>query len=334
MRIAHPDQWEAFLNDHPGAHLLQTSQWGKLKTDFGWQAAHFIHGRVGAQVLIRRLPLGLSMAYIPRGPVGDPEDWTSIWPEIDQYCRDQRAIFLKVEPNIWTSDEPASLTGPHAGFYESCHSIQPRRTLLLDISVPESEILARMKQKTRYNIRLAQRKGVSIHPGTDLEIFQQLMLETAERDAFGVHSQSYYQRAFQLFRQHDQCELLFASYAGEILAALMVFAYNHTAWYFYGASSSQHREMMPTYLLQWEAILWAKSRGCSRYDLWGVPDEREAVLESEFTSRNDGLWGVYRFKRGFGGQLVQFAGPWDRPYQPSLYRLYSWWMRYKTAQDR
>jgi lipid II:glycine glycyltransferase (peptidoglycan interpeptide bridge formation enzyme) len=183
-----------------------------------------------------------------------------------------------------------------------------------------------MKQKTRYNIRLAAKKGVRVQPSPDLDIFYSLMEVTGERDAFGVHSRDYYRRAYELFHPLGECELLLAEFEGQPLAALMVFAYGSRAWYFYGASSSQHRELMPTYLLQWEAMRWARARGCDEYDLWGVPDEDEATLEANFESRSDGLWGVYRFKRGFGGQLCRGQGPWDRVYLPSLYGLYRAWL--------
>jgi lipid II:glycine glycyltransferase (peptidoglycan interpeptide bridge formation enzyme) len=146
---------------------------------------------------------------------------------------------------------------------------------------------------------------------------------TAERDGFGIHTQAYYQAAHQLFVPAGQGRLLLAEHEGRLLAALVVFALDETACYMYGASSNEGRKLMPTYLLQWEAMLWAKEKGCRFYDLWGVPDEDESVLESEFTRRSDGLWGVYRFKRGFGGQLVRTAGAWDLVYAPQRYRLYA-----------
>jgi lipid II:glycine glycyltransferase (peptidoglycan interpeptide bridge formation enzyme) len=120
------------------------------------------------------------------------------------------------------------------------------------------------------------------------------------------------------------CELLVAEYEGRPLAALMVFGRGKRAWYFYGASSDEARNLMPTYLLQWEAMLWAKSKSCIEYDLWGVPDENEATLEANFETRRDGLWGVYRFKRGFGGELRRAAGASDRVYNLPLYHLYLW----------
>jgi lipid II:glycine glycyltransferase (peptidoglycan interpeptide bridge formation enzyme) len=184
-----------------------------------------------------------------------------------------------------------------------------------------------MKPKTRYNIRLAQKKEVIVRPSSDVDAFYRMMTVTGARDGFGIHSLAYYQKAFLLFHPGGSCELLQAEYAGQPLAALMVFAQGGRAWYFYGASTDQERSRMPTYLLQWEAMLWAKSKGCTRYDLWGVPDHDEDYLENHFNDRQDGLWGVYRFKRGFGGSLVRSAGAFDRVYHKSMYFLYTLYIR-------
>jgi lipid II:glycine glycyltransferase (peptidoglycan interpeptide bridge formation enzyme) len=107
----------------------------------------------------------------------------------------------------------------------------------------------------------------------------------------------------------------------------MVFKFGNRAWYFYGASSNMHRDRMPNHLLQWEAIRWARSKGCKEYDLWGVPDANLSTLEANFAKESNGLWGVYRFKRGFGGELKRSVGPWDRIYKPYLYRIYSIWLK-------
>ena len=158
-----------------------------------------------------------------------------------------------------------------------------------------------------------------------MQAFHQLMIETGDRDGFGIHDSQYYQRAFEIFHPDGNCKLLLARLEDEPLAGLMVFKAGNRAWYFYGASSQRHRNTMPAYLLQWEAIRWAKSIGCLEYDFWGVPDADQEQLEAEFTERSDGLWGVYRFKRGFGGSLRRSVGPWDRIYQPLIYRLYKLW---------
>jgi lipid II:glycine glycyltransferase (peptidoglycan interpeptide bridge formation enzyme) len=243
-------------------------------------------------------------------------------------------VFLKVEPDLWGTDNskenPQAADPAPDGFQNSPQSIQPRRTLVVDLQGSEEQVLSRMKQKTRYNIRLAQKKGVITHSSADIETFHRLMLLTSKRDTFGVHSLSYYQRAYDLFSPHSDCVMLIAEFEGEPLAALMAFRHGGRAWYFYGASANEHRERMPTYLLQWEAMRWARFQGCTSYDLWGVPDEEEPALEADFANRSDGLWGVYRFKRGFGGQLRRAVGPWDRIYNPLLYSFYRFWMRIRT----
>jgi lipid II:glycine glycyltransferase (peptidoglycan interpeptide bridge formation enzyme) len=153
------------------------------------------------------------------------------------------------------------------------------------------------------------------------------MYVTGQRDGFGVHTPDYYRKAYELFHPRGACELLMAEFQGEALAGLMVFMHGRRAWFFYGGSISDHRDRMPNYLIQWEAMRWARDRGCTEYDLWGVPDEGEETLESHFTEKTGGLWGVYRFKRGFGGELRRAPGPWDRIYKPIFYAFYSWWAK-------
>jgi len=182
--------------------------------------------------------------------------------------------------------------------------------------------LARMKQKCRYNVRLAEKREINVRPWQDLDGFHRLMQITGGRDGFGVHSPEYYRRAYELFHPAGMAELLVAEYAGRPLAALMVFALGQRSYYLYGASSEEERNRMPAYLLQWRAMQWARQRGCQEYDLWGIPDFDEDHLEAGFETRADGLWGVYRFKRGFGGQVKRAAQALDRVYSPLLYRLF------------
>ncbi len=319
--------WNAFLARHPHAHLLQMGEWGELKSAFGWKPVRLIlDDRAGAQILFRRLPLGLTLAYMPKPVSSDQQLAVSdrFWKEVDSVCKKRHAIFLKVESDSWNLD--SILHPAKRPFILSKHNIQPPRTIVVDIHDVEDEILARMKQKTRYNIRLAEKKGVTVRAWGDLEGFHQMMQVTGGRDGFGVHSLEYYRRAYELFHPAGTCELLVAEFEGKPLAALMVFAHGRRAWYVYGASNDQERNRMPTYLLQWEAMRWAKSHGCEEYDLWGVPDEDEEKLEAEFETRHDGLWGVYRFKRGFGGELKRASQAMDRVYNPLLYKLYLWRM--------
>jgi peptidoglycan pentaglycine glycine transferase (the first glycine) len=312
-------EWDEFIHLHPEAHILQTSSWGELKSHFGWNAEKIRVGQCGAQVLFRKLPLGFSYAYIPKGPVGD--NWRGLWPEVDKVCRSHRAIVLSVEPDCW-EPVPQEIEGCFLNFRFTNRSIQPRRTIIVDLVGGEEQWLENMKQKTRYNIRLAEKKGVVVRSSSDVASFSRLMNITGTRDSFGVHNQAYYQIAYDCFHPSGKCNLLFAEYNEKLLAGLMVFASGYRAWYFYGASSDEERNRMPTYLLQWEAIRWAAEAGCTSYDLWGIPDYDEEDLESQFTQRADGLWGVYRFKRGFGGKMVRSGGAWEKVYLPGLYKLF------------
>ena len=350
VRISDQVAWDDLIAAAPGGHVLQSWAWGELKAHFGWRVqrvavradgAHQSGSRISggsgesggllepvAQVLYRSLPGGLgSIAYVPKGPPGDLDDQSALVELLDAIrplARQQHAICLKLEPNL--EDDPALARRLQAlGFRPSPHTVQPRRTILVNLDAEPEALLKRMKQKTRYNIRLAGRRGVTVRPGdeADLPAFCHLLELTAERDGFGIHSRAYYETAHRLFVPLGQGRLLLAENEGQLLAGLVVFALGDTACYMYGASSSEGRNLMPTYLLQWEAMLWAKERGCRLYDLWGVPDEDEAILEAEFTQRSDGLWGVYRFKRGFGGRLVRTLGAWDLVYAPLRYRLYT-----------
>ena len=307
--------WNQFLAAHPNAHLLQTGEWGELKSAFGWKPVRVVSGKAGVQILFRRLPLGFSIGYIPKA---NPD--RSLWNEIDSACRRNRAIFLKLEPDAW--EDSALPKGDGLGVRVSSHNIQPPRTIIVDISGSEEDILARMKQKTRYNIRLAEKKGVVVRGWDDLKSFHKMMLVTGGRDRFGVHSFEYYTQAYALMHPKQMCEILLAEYEGKQLAALFVARHGNRAYYLYGASTDEERNRMPTYLLQWEAMKWAKAHGCGAYDLWGVPDEDEATLEANFEKRNDGLWGVYRFKRGFGGEIKRAVQAMDKVYNPFLYWAY------------
>ena len=322
MPIVSLSDWNQFLSIHPNAHLLQTGEWGELKSAFGWKPVRMIKEKSGVQILFRKLPLGLTIGYIPKANIDQ-----SLWSEIDLACKQNHAIFLKLEVELWNDQKPEApalneVEGWNTIVRISPHNIQPPRTIIVDIKGKEEEILARMKQKTRYNIRLAEKKGVTIRAWDDIESFHKMMLLTGGRDGFGVHSLEYYKRAYDLLHPKEMGELLVAEYESKPLAALFVARNGNRAYYLYGASTDEERNRMPTYLLQWEAMKWAKARGSEEYDLWGVPDEDETTLEANFEKRQDGLWGVYRFKRGFGGELKRAVQAMDRVYNPFLYWVY------------
>jgi lipid II:glycine glycyltransferase (peptidoglycan interpeptide bridge formation enzyme) len=342
--------WDAFVERRADGHVLQTSAWADLKSRFGWSA-----GRVavcdeaevvaGASVLFRQLPLGLAtLGYIPKGPLVDwdnPPLVSALFDGLDTLCRQRRAFALKIEPDIEDGQEARrkmqeALGARHTWqtHFADTRPVQPRATILLDLTETEDEILAAMNQGTRRNIRLAARKGVVVRAGTldDLPTFYSLMQVTGQRDGFGIHGADYYRTAFELFVPRGWAKLLVAQVAGAAaVAAIMVFALGNKAWYMYGASSNEHRDCKPNHALQWEAIRWAKSRGCATYDLWGIPDEDEATLESKFQGEDRGLWGVYRFKRGFGGRVVRYAGAFDRVYNPLLYQAFLIAMRRRAS---
>lgn len=316
MPIVSLAEWNQYLQSHPNAHLLQTGEWGELKAAFGWKPVRIINAKSGVQILFRKLPLGFTIGYIPKS-----NSARSLWPEIDAVCKQNQAIFLKLELDLWESENPIPIPNDSL-LITSRHNIQPPRTIIIDIRGSEEEILSRMKQKTRYNIRLAEKKGVTVRAWDDLGSFHKMMLVTGERDGFGVHSLEYYRRAYELLHPRQMGELFVAEFEDIPLAALFVARSGYRAYYLYGASTDEERNRMPSYLLQWEAMKWAKACGCEEYDLWGVPDEGEVALESNFEKRRDGLWGVYRFKRGFGGQLERAVQAIDRVYNPLLYWAY------------
>ena len=315
---------------HPRGHLLQLSAWGDLKAAFGWEPVRVAladpSGRLvaGAQLLLKRLPLRVGrLAYIPYGPL---VDWdkagqvSALMAAIDRTARQHRAALLTVEPGA--DLDPAVLAA--AGFCPGAQTVQPPRSVVLDLTGDEDAILARMNQGTRRNIRKSIKYDIAIRQGTraDVASFNALMAVTGSRDAFGVHAPEYYARAYDLFVPAGRAALFLGSFAGQDLAGVMVFVLGRRAWYLYGASSDQERQRMASYGVQWAAIQWAKQQGAQRYDMVGVPDEDQTALESQFETRSDGLWGVYRFKRGWGGEIVRSVGAWDRPYNRVLYTAY------------
>jgi lipid II:glycine glycyltransferase (peptidoglycan interpeptide bridge formation enzyme) len=252
--------------------------------------------------------------------------------DLQSFAKKQGAIFLKIDPDVALGtgipdgeNEASDPSGQavrselmRRGWRESADQIQFRNTVLLDLTPSEEELLARMKQKTRYNIRLAQKKGVVVRTGTlnDLPMLYKMYAETSVRDGFVIRDEGYYQTVWSLFLNSSEPsgEPLIAEVGDEAVAAIFVFYFASRAYYVYGMSRNAHREKMPNYLLQWEAIKRAKVRGCTLYDLWGAP---------EVFDESDSLWGVYRFKEGLGGKVVRTLGAWDFTPNPLWYKLYS-----------
>ncbi len=322
--------WDAFVEAHPRGHFLQLSGWGAFKEAFGWESVRVglvENGRLtaGAQILFRplaRLPLAPRFAYIPKGPVvdwDDPARVEALFRAIDAAARSQCAAMLRVEPELRNAPEHRARLQA-LGLAPSPRWIQPRTTVWIDLAADEEAILKRMKQKWRYNVRLAGRKGVVVREGNeaDVEAFIALMQVTGERKDFGVHAPDYYRTFWRIFAPAGRAALLLAAYEDEPLAGIMVGRSGRRAYYFYGASGNKHRNLMPSHLLQWEAMRWAKARGCTGYDLWGVPDAVADDPDAPIPDPPKGMWGVWRFKRGFGGQVVRYVGAWDKGYWPGV----------------
>ena len=283
----------------------------------------------------------LCLLYCPKGPNldwGDAPLRQRVLDDLQAFARRQGAIFLKLDPDVALGrGVPSSGTFPGAdddvtepggeavradlsrrGWRFSDEQIQFRNTVLLDVSTSEEEMLARMKQKTRYNARLASKKGVSVRVGAqaDFAMLYKMYAETAARDGFIIREERYYQTVWRTFAQPSMplAQPLIAEVDGEPVAAVFLFAFAGRAYYVYGMSRDAHREKMPAYLLQWEAMKWAKAHGCSVYDLWGAPD----VFDE-----SDAMWGVFRFKEGLGGTVLRTLGAWDFAPNPLWYALYT-----------
>jgi peptidoglycan pentaglycine glycine transferase (the first glycine) len=333
--VDHPDAhtWNDFVLTR-GGHILQTTAWADLKSRFGWSAQRVALARcdtliAGAQILYRQLPLGLKFAYIPRGPVADPLNRETFATLLDALCaaaRARGAFVLKIELNTPT---PSPSPVFDRGGVQVGLPIQPRTTIHVDLTRDLDIILAQMKPKWRYNIRLAERKDVRVRAGSadDIATFYRLLQVTGARDAFAIHAEDYYRAAFDLFTAQDAARLFIAEYAGEPLAAIFVTAFGEEAIYLYGASGNAHRERMPNHALHWHAMQWAKSRGCARYDLWGIADTAwaEAPAAENVESHGDTSLphGLYQFKQGFGGEVVRYAGAYDVVFSRWRYALYT-----------
>ena len=304
--------WTEALPALPQPHFLQTWEWGALKEQYGWRANRFLFARglrlvAGCTVLTRRLgPLPWSIAYVPKGPLLDYADvllFAAVLDEITNAARAARAVYVKIDPDFAEDDPAAAAVYQRLGWQPSGEQIQFPHTALLDLDGDADALLAAMKPKTRYNIRLAARRGVEIEQTTDWQTLFRLYAETAFRDGFAIREEGYYHALWSSFRQSGQGEAFLARVGTEAVAGLFLMHTGNTGWFFTGASSQRHRAKMPNYLLQWHAIQWLKARGYRRYDFWGAPD---------VTDERDPLWGVYRFKRGFGARYARRLGAYDR----------------------
>jgi peptidoglycan pentaglycine glycine transferase (the first glycine) len=346
-------EWNRLIAGLPGPHLLQTWEWAQLKAKYGWQPQPLVWLSAGgrpvaaAMALKRSLSAGgfarrMGILYLPKGPLLDWSDAAlrgQVLADLQSFARRQSAIFVKIDPDVslgtgvpGTAEAVEDASGAAVrsalaatGWRFSADQVQFRNTVLVDLRPAEAELLAGMKQKTRYNIRLAARKGVTVRPALaqDLPLLYHMYAETAVRDGFLIREEGYYQTVWSTFGQPPAgglepgvpcSEPLIAEVEGRPVAAVSLFYFGGIAYYLFGMSRDEQREKMPNYLLQWEAMRRAKALGCTSYNLWGAPDE---FIET------DGLWNVFRFKEGLGGYVSRTVGAWDYPASPLLYQLYT-----------
>jgi lipid II:glycine glycyltransferase (peptidoglycan interpeptide bridge formation enzyme) len=328
-------EWNAFVAQEPAFALLQSWEWGEFKEKLGWKAFRIVaaeQGRIlaGVQLLIRPFLAGLvSMAYVPRGPVGewlDEKITTPLLNELHRVARSYRAVFLRIEPPLPNDSVRAQILQQH-NFKSSPYTNQPRATITMDLMSSLDEMLANMHQKTRYNIRYAAKKGVTVRIGgvEDLPVFYHLIKITGQRGGFNTRTLDYYLKEWETFSKLEQIRLFIASYQGEPIAANMSAVFGKHAAYLHGASSGEYSNLQPNYLLMWEALQWAKTQNCRTFDFWGIPDEAGLAAVAgkglPATDSTDGLWGVYRFKSGFSKNTLLYMGAHDYAYLAPLYGL-------------
>jgi lipid II:glycine glycyltransferase (peptidoglycan interpeptide bridge formation enzyme) len=340
LALIEPDvvAWDAFVDAHPQGSLLQRSAWGALKAGAGWQprcvAVLAADGAIlaGALLLTRR-QYGLAVAYTPRGPLFAREAAANqlLLAGLTRVARRQRAIFLRLEPNITEDQLDADAThtwlllqGLHAE-----RTIQPRSSVHVSIDRPPEVIFAGFSKGHRADIRRAERGGVTLRVGDEADIpaFYAIMQATGARAGFGIHSEAYYRAAWRLLQPCSR--LLLAEVDGRVAAAHMVFADTHSGRYLYSGADEAGLKAGANHLIEWQAIQWAADLGCASYDLWGIPDALGRTVGADEAERAgleqvaqaDPLIGVYRFKKGFGGRIVRYLPAYDRVLIPALYGL-------------
>ncbi|MDX9872730.1 MAG: peptidoglycan bridge formation glycyltransferase FemA/FemB family protein, partial [Clostridia bacterium] len=322
-RLIGPEEralFNKFVASADKGHILQSYEWGEIKGRGAWRPARILveneQGEPCAALTIlqRGIPgTGKLIFYAPRGPVGDVDNWELmdfLFSEAKKLAQSREAVFLKIDPDIPAENEKfrdylKSRKFVNAEKGEGFEGVQPKFVFRLDITLPEEVLFKNFHEKTRYNIRLALKKGVEIKEECtkkDLPVFYKLLKETTERDKFLVRPYDYFADLWDYLTPRGYLKLFMAYYEGRPIAGTLAFLFGDKAWYIYGASSNSHRNVMPNYLLQWTMIKWAQANNCTMYDFRGVP--------GHLTEENP-LYGLYRFKKGFNGVYTEFVGEYD-----------------------
>ena len=317
-------EYEAFVQGHPKGHFAQSFLWAKQKPMWSHEAI-LCRGDDGAikgalSVLIRKVPgLPYTLMYACRGPVCDLDDrdtFAQLLEGAKALAKDYHSYVIKIDPDVPSSNTDFAEMLRSFGFRskeggKNFEAIQPRYVFRLDVDgKTEEELQAGFHQKWRYNIRVAQKKGVEVKIcGKEMvPAFADLMLTTGVRDGFVTRQPEYF--AAMLDNLGEHCRLYMAFHEGQPIAGTLAIHYGDKVWYLYGASSNEHRNLMPNYLLQWCMIQWAVEKGCRIYDFRGVSGD---------VSEDNPLYGLYRFKKGFGGDFTEFVGEMDLVLNKPIY---------------
>jgi len=323
------DKYKEFLSKHDRCNFQQSIEWAKVKVS--WKNEIVIvedsnNQIIGAlSVLIRKIPIFGNLMYSARGPVCDIHD-KKVLEELTEGLRElskkYKAFVLKIEPDIKNEDEKFREIVSSIGYKIKDDAktfddaIQPRYVFRLDIKdKTEDEIFNNFHQKTRYNIRLAIKKGVEIREGTreDLKVFHEIMVVTGKRDEFGIRPLEYFEKMYDELVSDGYMKLMMAYHEGKAISGIINIIYGNKVWYLYGASSNEHRNLMPNYLLQWEMIKCAIENKKDMYDFRGVA----GVVDETHPQ-----YGLYRFKKGFGAEFTEFIGEIYISFKPFVYWLY------------
>ncbi len=316
-------EYEAFVEEHCMGSFLQSVGWGAVKE--GWISRQVVtrakDGNINAsmQVLIKKIPyLNISYMYAPRGPVcdfADEDGLRELMKEVDKLQKRYHAFAFKTDPCIEEGDRVAIENLKKVGFEylitkDGYDTIQCRSNYVLDLEGKScEELYAAFRKKHRYNIRVAERKGVKcdFYGAEKVVDFYQLMVETGERDGFQVRSREYFTKL--LTKLGKKAKLCMCYYEGVPVSGALIINYGGRMSYLYGASSNHHREVMANYLMHWTIIKHCKELGCSIYDFMGIP---------YYYDKEHRNYGVYRFKKGFNGRVVNYAGEFEKVYYPVM----------------
>ena len=301
--------WDHALAAAPNPHLLQTWRWGELQSRFGWDVERRALEVGGARVPVTLLTTatlvpGRRFGYVPRGPATLAAQTPEALEPLAAWARELKLAFLRIEPEL-----EAGWQAPPG--WQRGAATQPEHTSVIDIARPDDELLAAFKPKTRYNIRLAQKKGVEVSRSEDIAAFAALSAETSSRHGIQLAPERYYRDLHSLMAADGTSQLYLASHEGVNLAGIMVVRFASRATYLFGASTRQGREKMPAYLLHWEAMREMRDAGDREYDLWGVPPEGQP--DHPYAN----LW---QFKSGWQGRIIHYAGAFDLPISNSAWR--------------